>query len=381
MKRLTAVLLACSMFICAAISCSGTKDSSLSSEKTSEATAAAETGSEQTAETSAEITTEKAAESAVEYYDGLIFPDTMTQKEKENSSFREFTLTHFDKAYAIGQNLTYDTSSVNDDVKEMEDNIREIKVYDEQLDKNFLVNVTLPPDYDENKEYPVFFITDAQFWFKCIPGMWGLIKDGKAAPVIFVSLGNDYDSDGTHDLPRYGQFVLHRDEMLDFINNDLMQLISLNYRTDSSKSVFFGHSLGGLFADYALCNSDKFEEQPFANYIIASPALWTWYYTGPYNFDNSSITDQDACNREFDYFENNETMDKNVFICAGGAEKYYFDEPDLRTIPEDSQSLYERLKSHGVDAEFKLYDGKEHMDYVEDMLNEYIQDNFPTEDQ
>ena len=378
MKNKALALILSSLLAISFTSCSDSKSESAPTEQKPTETAA-ETAAETTTETVTETTTEKPTAPPIEYYDGLTYPDTMTDKEKENTSYREFTLTHFDKASKIGNNLSYDTTKVYESVKEMESNIREMRVYDEQLDKNFLVNVTLPPDYDENKVYPVFFITDAQYWFKCIPSMWGLIKDGKTAPVIFVSLGNDYDSDGANDQPRFEQFVLHRDEILDFINNDLMQLVSLNYKTDSSKSVFFGHSLGGLFADYALCNSDKYEEQPFANYIIASPALWTWYYTGPHNFDNSSISDREACNREFDYFERNENMSKNVFICAGGDEKYHFDEPDLKTIPEDAQSLYERLNSHGVNAQFKLYEGKEHMDYVEDMLNEYIRDNFPIE--
>ena len=36
----------------------------------------------------------------------------------------------------------------------------EINIYDEELDVEFLVHVTLPPNYDDNKTYPVFFLTD-----------------------------------------------------------------------------------------------------------------------------------------------------------------------------------------------------------------------------
>ena len=112
--------------------------------------------------------------------------------------------------------------------------------------------------------------------------------------------------------------------MLDFITNDAMKLISANHKTDSSRSVFFGHSLGGLFSHYALCNSDKYEYQPFASYIIGSPALWSYYYTGSDGYDFSSLSDNLAYRNDFGYFDRSEAMDKKVFICAGEREKYEF---------------------------------------------------------
>ena len=210
-----------------------------------------------------------------------------------------------------------------------------------------------------------------------LPFSFSVVSDGEASPVIFVTLRIDYEINGYDDGVRYDEFVLQQEELLDFITNDLMQLVSLNYRTDSSQSVFFGHSLGGLFAHYALCNSDKYEYQPFANYIIASPAMWSYYYTGEENFDTSGIPDPYAYREDFGYFDRNESMDKDVFICAGAEEHYNFDAPDLATIPEDAQTIYERFTSHGVNAEIKLYEGMMHMSYVEDMLKDYIKKTFP----
>lgn len=356
-------------------SCTQNETPPSSAEETAVTTEAA---TETPTEAETEPTTEAISEP--EYFGQLVYPDTMTDKEKNGTYYRGDTILDADKAYEIGEyHLPLETTA-RAKVKKMMDSIREMKMYDEQTDTNYMVNIVLPPDYDENREYPVFLVTDSQYWFPHLPNVWKLISKGQAAPVIFVTLRIDYDLNGYDDQLRYDRFVLQQEELLDFITNDLMQLVSLNYRTDSSQSVFFGHSLGGLFAHYALCNSDKYEYQPFAKYIIASPAMWSYYYTGEENFDTSGIPDPYAYREDFGYFDRNTTMDKDVFICAGAEEHYNFDAPDLATIPEDAQTIYERFTSHGVNAEIKLYEGMMHMSYVEDMLKEYLSQNFPPTD-
>ena len=376
MKKHISAILLCGLLTTSFASCTQDETSSSSSEETSVVTTEAVTEAETT---DTEPITEEVAQP--EYYSSLVYPDSMTDKEKANTAYRDFTLIYFDKAREIGNyNFTYslDTSDY-EYISEIQDNIRELKIYDEQLDTNFLMHITLPPDYDESREYPIFFITDSQYWFKCVPDMWKLMKNDEAEPVIIATLGCDYDTDGYSDVSRWGRFGIQQDKMLDFITNDAMGLISANYKTDPSRSVFFGHSLGGLFAHYALCNSDKYEYQPFANYIIGSPALWAYYYEGPDGYDFSSLADNLAYRDDFGYFDRHETMDKKVFICAGEREKYEFEAPELPTITQDAQTLYDRLSAHSAVAEIMIYDKKHHMDYVEDMLTDYLKKNFPPE--
>ena len=73
-------------------------------------------------------------------------------------------------------------------------------------------------------------------------------------------------------------------------------------------------------------------------------------------------------------------MNKNVFICAGEREKYEFEAPELSTIPQDAQEIHDRLAAHGKEAEIMIYSKKHHMDYVEDMLKEYMKQTFPPEE-
>ena len=377
MKKFTALILG-SLLTVSFASCSKSEPAPALTEQTTTEAAASET----TTEAVTEPTTEKATKPTVEYYDGLICSDNMTDKEKEKSSFREFTLLDTDKCFAIGEcgrNSYYLYQSDVSKLTKIADQFRELTIYDEQLDQQFLVHITLPPNYDKNKEYPVVFITDSAYRLKMVPDLWKVIDEGEAAPVIFVTLGYDYDT--REELERFNKFVLQEKQFLDFITDDLMKTISLNYKVDASRSVFFGHSFGGLFSHYALCNSDKYEYQPFKDYIIGSPSFYIYFYPDSEYYDNSSIEDPYAYQREFDYFDRNEKMDKNVLICAGGREDYFDlkDPGDLKRIPEEAKDLYERLMSHGANAELKIYEDCYHNNYLADMLKDYIKQNFPPE--
>lgn len=382
MKKIAALLLPLALMI-STISCAEKSTNSETVMQT-EAETTNTTTSEDIPQT--EPTTENATKPTVEYYDGLICSENMTDKEKEKSSFREYTMLDSAKCFSLsknGRNFYPLPDSTELKVKKFTDDIREIKIYDEQLDTDFLVHVILPPDYDENKKYPVFLMTDPAYWFKLIPDLRQLISDGEAAPLIFVTLGYDYDRNGGGDEERLDKFIIRQNKFLDFITDDLMRTVALNYKIDESRSVLFGHSCGGTFSHYALCNSDKYEYQPFARYIMGSMAFWNYYHSFDEKlYEPSVITDPYAYTREFDYFDRNEAMDKNVFICAGGRENPSFEDNynGNKNMTEEATALYERLISHGTDAELKIYEDCYHNNYVEDMLKDYLKQNFPPND-
>jgi len=59
------------------------------------------------------------------------------------------------------------------------------------------------------------------------------------------------------------------DKFLSFIADELLPTIDRNYRTRPYR-VLVGHSLGGLFAVYALIN----RPEVFKGYVVISPSLW-----------------------------------------------------------------------------------------------------------
>lgn len=379
-----------SLLALSAVSC-GSKSSSSAPESTG---ISSETASEATGETTATAAKTSATRSVTEattepdYFSKLVYPDTMSDKEKAGTAYRELSLIHYyGGTQKYGMNLTTyelfpDTFTF---MEENTDSIRELVVYDEELDTKFLVHIILPPDHDDNKEYPVFFLTDSAGWINEAIMMRKMIGNGEAEPVIIVTLGVDYDRNGISDAERSRLFIVHPEQTLDFITNDLMKLISANYKTDPSRSVWSGHSWGGIFAHYALCNSDKYEYQPFKNYIIASALLSMtgskeyWDFDIPWEYDDKMIEEHAACMKEYGYFDRNEAMNKNVLICVGS------EETDMKPWMNDldmignAKAIYERLTAHNVNAELKIYEDKDHYNYGEEMLAEYLKKTFPAE--
>ena len=134
MKKIAIYAAVLSLLACSAFSC-GSKESSSSSESTSisaETTAASiETATEPATESTTGAPTEPA------YYSELVYPDTMTEKEKTGTAYRDFTLLSFSRANELGQNIfsfhiSPETIGL---INEIKANIRELIVYDEELDK------------------------------------------------------------------------------------------------------------------------------------------------------------------------------------------------------------------------------------------------------
>ena len=272
------------------------------------------------------------------------------------------------------RNYRSDWEFDRDTVEAIKDSVDEINIYDEELGKEFVVHVTLPPDYDENKTYPVFFLTDGIWRFGNCPELRKCMENGEAAPVILVSLYYSYDVTDPDQGMRYYDLVIERDKLLDFITDNLMPYLCENYNIDCANSTLYGHSDGGVFTHNAVFNSDRYENQPFGHYIIGSPALWGLYH---YNLDNN-MTNDDVLN-DYGYFDRNETLDKTIFLCAGSLEDpdyaQNYREGDDTTL-EGVAKLKARFEAHGVDLTHKLYESH-HYQYIPKMLVEYLKKRYP----
>jgi len=257
------------------------------------------------------------------------------------------------------------------DVEAIKDSIDEYTFYDDELATEFLVHVVLPPNYDKDKTYPVFFLTDAVWRFGNTPALRRTMENGEAADVLLVTLGYAYKMDGAEEANRFTHLVIERDKLLDFITDNVMPYLGEQYHIDYADSTLFGHSDGGVFAHNALFKSDKYENQPFGRYIIGSPAFWGLY-------DDSLDLGAEDCLNDYDYFDRNEKLNKSVFICGGDKE-----DPDYEdmyrghdTTLEGIAKLTERLESHGADVTSKLYDSH-HYQFIPEMLLEYLRTTYP----
>ena len=302
-------------------------------------------------------------------YDALRNGDYETlHKGSVDTSDRSHSLDSVFKNYR--SNWEFD----RDAVEAIKDSVDEISIFDDELGKEFVVHVTLPPDYDKDKTYPVFFLTDGIWRFGNCPELRKCMENGEAAPVILVSLYYSYEINDPDQEMRYYDLVINREQLLDFITDNLMPYLCETYNIDCSNSTLYGHSDGGVFAHYALFNSDKYENQPFGHYIIGSPAFWGLYHDNQYlGISNDNVL------KDYDYFDRNEALNKTVFLCAGSLEDpdyaANYREGDDTTL-EGVAKLKERLESHSADLKYRMYESH-HYQYIPEMLIEYLKETYP----
>ena len=258
-----------------------------------------------------------------------------------------------------------------DEVASIKDSVDEYLIYDEEMDVEFMINAVLPPSYDPSKTYPVIFMTDGVYRFGNTPAMRRLMENGEASDAILVTLCYNYHMNGREEANRFAHMVEGRAKLLDFITDNVMPYLGENYNIDYAASTLFGHSDGGVFSEYALFNSDKYENQPFGRYIIGSPAFFALY-------DDPGKLDLAGYQNDYGYWDRNKTLSKKVFLCGGSQEDP--DYADLyhgnESILEGLASLKERLEAHGADMTYRLYESH-HYQYIPDMLVEYVKEYYP----
>lgn len=269
-------------------------------------------------------------------------------------------------------NNKYSWEYDSDALSAIKDKIEEYTVYDEQLGIEFLVHVTLPPNYDKDKTYPVFFMTDGVWRLNDHAALYKAMQSGDADDTILVSLAYEYNIPGTADQFRDELLIKNREMLLGFITDDLMPFLCDTYNINCADSTLLGHSMGGVFSHYALFNSDKYENQPFGRYIIGSPAMFNLYS------DNGDDYDSKGGETDYGYFDRHETLDKKVWLCGGSQEGPDF-ENQYRghdSILTALKKMDERLEAHKADLTYKLYESH-HSQYVPEMLLEYLKKEYP----
>lgn len=162
-----------------------------------------------------------------------------------------------------------------------------MKVFSAEISDSFSIFVNLPNEYnnDSTTKYPVAYILDANLYFDIVASVLKKYSDvGLAPSIILVGIGyKDFptmDSLRTRDytypvaIPEYEMSVSGgADKFLSFINSDVIPRIDQKYKTDTSKRVLMGHSLGGYFTAYAFLQELINKNSGFNGFIAASPSM------------------------------------------------------------------------------------------------------------
>lgn len=235
------------------------------------------------------------------------------------------------------------------------------RVYAQAVGDSFSIFVSLPVGYHPpgKERYPVVYLLDANLYFDIMATTINKYAEVGLAPnVILVGIGyKDFPTmdslrnrDDTYPLaiPEYEMSVSGgADKFLSFINNELVPYVDQTYKTDTTKRVLMGHSLGGYFAMYALQQSLSGKDSKLHNYIAASPSL---------HYNNYYLLNQLKTNTVLQH------ANTKVYLTYGGLE----DARDTSSITLDSLSAQLAAvfpkQTNGVTYKFDIYSNLDHMD-------------------
>ncbi|WP_242015685.1 alpha/beta hydrolase [Robertkochia marina] len=182
------------------------------------------------------------------------------------------------------------------------------------------IDVWLPPDYDQNKAYPVLYMHDGQMLFdakKSWNGQeWGvdevmaqLISKNEIAPLIVVGVWNGgiyrhseyFPQKPFESLPPHVQDSLvnrvrrnaetdlfsrqvYSDNYLKFLVEELKPFIDTTYNTlkDAPSTYIAGSSMGGLISMYAICEYPE---------VFGGAACLSTHWPGVFTLENNPIPD------------------------------------------------------------------------------------------
>lgn len=172
------------------------------------------------------------------------------------------------------------------------------------LNQNRPIIISLPHGYEiENSNYPVLYLTDGlQNIWHAIGTIEVLTRTGSMPPVIVVGIesldrnrdfspSKNENSPGSGGAPKY----------LDFMEKELIPYIESTYKTQAFR-ILEGHSLGGLFATYALMEKPAL----FNAHIIMSPSFW-W-------------NNEEFITKASTFFKNNPNLETALFFGIGTLE-------------------------------------------------------------
>jgi predicted alpha/beta superfamily hydrolase len=173
-------------------------------------------------------------------------------------------------------------STTKGDEEEEKETKPRFEQYSKSVADSFSIFIKLPPNYSNtaSKPFPVLYLLDANAYFDLVADA---MDEGKIPRAILVGVG--YKDVITMDTLRGRDYTYPKsssraddnsggaDRFLKYLCQELIPGIDAEYKTDTSKRVLAGHSLGGYFVLYALWQSILQGRQPFAGYLAASPSL------------------------------------------------------------------------------------------------------------
>jgi predicted alpha/beta superfamily hydrolase len=260
--------------------------------------------------------------------------------------------------------------------------------------------VSAPMGGEPKGGYPVIYVLDGDGWMGTAVEVAKMREYEKLDPAIIVGVGYpshsffdaigrsyDFSPPGSADPDFEGIALGGGDDFLQLLNATVKPWIAGHHHTDPQRQILFGHSMGGMFALYALYKAPE----SFSVFIAASPDL---------PFSNHIISkleptfDGDPARNkprvlltvgELEGGESPALMDDYRRFYTAHPEshsgetvdqimKETFDGEEDKTYDKiaDTRALASRLAKSGVQATFVEFAGEEHMSAAVSALNRGI---------
>ena len=184
---------------------------------------------------------------------------------------------------------------------------------DPKTQVGYRIYVALPQGYDGGtKSYTVLFLLDADNAFALAAQAYRLLRVDSTTPDLLL-VGIGYDLTGAARRTRRERDLTptrlaanpdtgDAGAFLTFLADTIIPTIDARYRTLPTDRGLFGHSIGGLFALYALVD----RPDVFRRYIVSSPSLW---------WDGAVILQHE---RRFS--QNRTALPRSIFMSVGSEE-------------------------------------------------------------
>ncbi len=219
--------------------------------------------------------------------------------------------------------------------------INEIVMYDEETNDNFVIHVSLPPNYDENKRYPLVLMTDGVWRLSDHPELHKLMQSNELEDVILVSVG--YPDGYNYISIRERDLLQQPDLYLQFLTENLVPYLYDNYNVDTARTTLTGHSYGGYWGLYALYHSDTIGKNTFAYYYIGSPSFQA-------RTNNAMMTDFEDW-----HYERKQSLPYTVYITVGRNE-----EAGFINMIESRLSDIQKHSYEGLTMTYEVIEGHDH---------------------
>jgi predicted alpha/beta superfamily hydrolase len=178
--------------------------------------------------------------------------------------------------------LTASTESAAVDTRYMQGigDTRYVQLDSEQVGRPFHIFVRLPEGYDSSADerYPTIYVLDGGGLFPLFAAYYRYLKFGEEIPaaiIVGISYGADTLEEGNYRSTDYTAESVERDywggaaTFQRFLSEELIPTIESTYRSQPTRRIIFGQSIGGQFVLYTALTRPML----FWGHIASNPAL------------------------------------------------------------------------------------------------------------